>query len=271
MRQVSRSWRTGDTIDVDFPFRLRTEGFRDNPNRLAFLHGPSSCAPRSIRTKPIPAIVTEPGRLLASLRPVARRASTFAGSPQAFRVPGESAGAGVVLEPFTRCTASGITWSTGTSSRPSNGGSGRRSTPPSWPARKELDSRTVDRVIPGEEQNERDHKLEGEKTGAGGFGDRKWRHAEDGGFFRYVLKVCPHQPQAVERDLLGQRSGSRVFDILVDGKKLATETLRNNRPEQFYDQLYPLPEDLTKGKSQVTVTFQAHPDNTPAESSACGC
>ena len=35
--------------------------------------------------------------------------------------------------------------------------------------RKELESRTVDQVIPGEEQNERDHKFEGEKTATGGF------------------------------------------------------------------------------------------------------
>ena len=45
--------------------------------------------------------------------------------------------------------------------------------------RKELESRTVDLVNPGEEQNERDHKLEGEKTETGGFGNRRWRHADE--------------------------------------------------------------------------------------------
>ena len=127
---------------------------------------------------------------------------------------------------------------------------------------KELDNRTIDRVNPGEEQNERDHKLEGEKTGAGDFGNRKWRHAEDGGFFRYVLKVLPHQPQELSVTYWGSERGRRTFDILVDGKKLATERLTASRPEQFFDQVYPLPEDLTKGKSEVTVTFQAHPRQT---------
>jgi hypothetical protein len=60
----------------------------------------------------------------------------------------------------------------------------------------------------------------------------------------------------------GSDAGRRVFDILVDGKKLATETLQHNRPDSFFDQTYTLSEDLTKGKSQVTVTFQAHPRQT---------
>ena len=126
--------------------------------------------------------------------------------------------------------------------------------------RKELDSRTVDLVIPGEEQNERDHKFEGEKTATGGFQDRRWRHA-DGGWFRYVVKVRPELPQQLSVTYWGSDSGNRVFDILVDGNRLATETLHNNRPDQFYDQAYPLPGELTTGKSQITVTFQAHPHN----------
>src|SRR4051794_29524206 len=37
---IDRSWKNGDAITIDLPFSLHTEGFRDNPNRLAFLHGP---------------------------------------------------------------------------------------------------------------------------------------------------------------------------------------------------------------------------------------
>lgn len=53
--------------------------------------------------------------------------------------------------------------------------------------------------------------------------------------------------------------GNRVFDILVDGAKLATERLQNNQPGKFYDQVYPFTESLNKGKSKITVKFQAHP------------
>ena len=37
---LSRDWKSGDTLDVSMPFTLRTEGFRDNPRRFAFMHGP---------------------------------------------------------------------------------------------------------------------------------------------------------------------------------------------------------------------------------------
>ncbi len=59
----------------------------------------------------------------------------------------------------------------------------------------------------------------------------------------------------------GSDGGNRTFDILVDGQKLATQTLANNRPDEFYDQPYPLPRALLEGKDHVTVVFQAHPGN----------
>jgi len=50
-----------------------------------------------------------------------------------------------------------------------------------------------------------------------------------------------------------------VFDILVDDQKLATQSLENNQPDKFYDEVYRLPDDLLKGKQTITVKFQAHP------------
>jgi len=47
----------------------------------------------------------------------------------------------------------------------------------------------------------------------------------------------------------------------VDGQKLATQTLDNDKPGEFFDTAYPLPEKLLKGKKKITVRFQAHPGN----------
>jgi hypothetical protein len=44
----------------------------------------------------------------------------------------------------------------------------------------------------------------------------------------------------------------------VDGERLATQTLDNNRPGEFYEEAYPLAERLTRGKQKVTLKFQAH-------------
>jgi len=54
----------------------------------------------------------------------------------------------------------------------------------------------------------------------------------------------------------GSEGRKRVFDILVDGQKVATETLEYHPTEQL-DREYLLPEGLTRGKQRVTVTFRA--------------
>ncbi len=59
----------------------------------------------------------------------------------------------------------------------------------------------------------------------------------------------------------GSETGQRTFDILVDGSKIAEQSLRNDRPGQFFDVNYPIPTELTNGKQRVTIRLQAHPDN----------
>ena len=53
--------------------------------------------------------------------------------------------------------------------------------------------------------------------------------------------------------------GNRVFDILVDETKVATQKLDRNRPDEFFDGLYRIPAELIQGKDKVTIRFQAHP------------
>jgi hypothetical protein len=59
----------------------------------------------------------------------------------------------------------------------------------------------------------------------------------------------------------GSEGRHRVFDILIDGEKVTTETLEYHPTEQL-DKEYAIPEALTLGKSEVTVRFQAHADTT---------
>ena len=183
------------------------------------------------------------------------------GPADVFRIPGDTSGRGTTLEPFYQMHQ------------------GRHYvvyfdnfTPEQWTAkqqeyaaelakRKALEARTVDCVNPGEEQNERDHQLRSERSNTGGFGDQKYRHAGDG-WFSWELKVLPDQAQDLCVTYWGSDAGGRDFDILVDGEKLATEKLSGRKPGQFYEQLYPLTAAQTKGKTKLTVKFQAHPRNT---------
>lgn len=59
----------------------------------------------------------------------------------------------------------------------------------------------------------------------------------------------------------GSEGRNRVFDVLVNGEKVATQTLEYH-PSELFDFEYPLPEQLTRGKDRITGRFQAHADAT---------
>jgi len=59
-----------------------------------------------------------------------------------------------------------------------------------------------------------------------------------------------------------RRNGS--FNVLVDGTKVGTQSTERRSPEldvRFFDVEYQLPEELVRGKSKVTVRFEAAPGN----------
>jgi uncharacterized protein len=252
---LNRTWRTGDTIEVQMPFGLHTEGFTDNPRRFAFLNGPLVLAAQVDAGKAFPAVVGSREQAVHALVPAANP-NTFDVSWNIFRVPGGEA-CQVRLEPFYAIH------------------NGRHYmvyfdgfTPLEWKDKetdyaaqmareRELAARTVDFVVPDGEQSERDHALKGEKTDHGDLGDRKWRHATDGGWFSWQMKVQPDEPQELAVTYWGSDANNRVFDILIDGRRIATERLQNNRPNKFYEEIYPLTRELVKGKERVEVKFQA--------------
>jgi hypothetical protein len=51
----------------------------------------------------------------------------------------------------------------------------------------------------------------------------------------------------------------RRFEILVDGERIAEQTLPGSGAARFLDVVYPLPTRLVEGKQKVTLRFQALP------------
>jgi len=124
--------------------------------------------------------------------------------------------------------------------------------------REELEARTVDLVTP-DAQLERAHNQQGKTSYSGAAFGRRWRDARGGGWFSYDMKVLPDRPVCLTVTYWGGDSGNRVFDILIDGRKLTTQKLNAPKPGKFTDVTYVVPADLTKGKQKVTVRFQGHP------------
>ncbi|MFO1497528.1 MAG: glycoside hydrolase family 127 protein [Verrucomicrobiota bacterium] len=97
---LTRTWQTGDVVELSMPFSLRTESFRDNPRRFAVLNGPLVLSAEIDSTKPVPAVVGSPAQFVASLKPLADKSNTFVGADPAVRIAADPAPAKVTLEPF---------------------------------------------------------------------------------------------------------------------------------------------------------------------------
>ncbi len=256
---VTRTWKTGDTVNITMPFRLRTEGFRDNPNRFAFLNGPIVlCAEVDVK-KPFPVIVADEAGTMASLAPVAGKPNMFTAPGNVFRVAGDNSSAGVTLEPYYKMHGQRryeVYWD--------------RFNAEQWQSRekeyeaelarqKELEARTVDRVTPGFEQNERDHNFQGENTQTLPVNDTGSRTARAGGWFSWDLKVLPDQPQELNIVYRGAAPAG-AFEVLVDGTPLAPEQAALAGAQQRgapSSASFPLDPAALKGKSKITVKFQA--------------
>jgi hypothetical protein len=259
---ITRTWKSGDRVDIALPMTLRLEAMPDNPQRVAVMYGPLVLAgdlgtaddARAEQPDYVPVLLTK-GRSPSSwLQAVPEQACTF-------RTMGVGRPRDVLLRPFFRIHERRYTvyWDIFTEAQ--------------WQAKEAayqselawqqaLDAKTVDFFQPGEMQPERDHKLLGEKTSAGRAMGRAWRHAVDGGWFSFAMKVDPNRTQDLICTFWGGDSGGREFDVLVNGATIVTQKLDNKRPGQFYDEVYALPAYLTQGKTGIVIKLQAHPGKT---------
>jgi uncharacterized protein len=253
---LEREWQDGDTVELEMPLSLRTESMPDNPKRIAVFAGPILLAgdlgPLGSQSD-VPVFVPEARKVTDWLKPAPDQALTFstgnAGRPEE-----------VTMKPFymTYNNRYSVYWELFTE----DGWQARKTErQAALEARKDLEARTVDWLQPGEMQPERDHNQRGENTEAGEYNGRKLRHAVAGGWFSFELKVDPAKTNNLVCTWWGSENGLRTFDIVVDGQKIATQTLLDNKPGQFWDATYAVPAELARDKEKVTVKFAAHPGN----------
>jgi hypothetical protein len=114
---------------------------------------------------------------------------------------------------------------------------------------------TVDLDSPASEQV---HGFRADQTTQPEFEGRLGRETR-AGWFSYELAVAADTPVALVALCRGSEGRRRVFDVLVDGASIATETLPYH-PTEWLERTYPIPEALTRGKQRVTVRFQPAAD-----------
>jgi hypothetical protein len=274
--EISRLWQNGDRLKIDLPMRTTIERLPDVPEYIAFLHGPIALAVKT-GTEDLQGLIAGDGRMdhvaqgpllpldkapmLVSddestipehVKPIDGKPLQFeAGDlirPEAYR--------NLVLEPLFRIhDARYVLYWRFVSPEKAQQVLAAMAAEEGDALR--LDQRTIDRVHPGEQQPEVEHKFKSEGSEAGVFRGTSWRHANWPGWFSYELRVDPERSLELGVRYWGNDSGNRTFDILIDGRVLTTETIsgRWNRHE-FVDVRYPIPSMMVSGRQHITVTFR---------------
>jgi hypothetical protein len=119
-----------------------------------------------------------------------------------------------------------------------------------------LDKLTMDYIVFGEMQPERDHNLQGEETRNGEGYLRKYRYAYENGWFAFDMK-CDGSAQPLQLLLTYYGGDSRkyTFDVVVGDW---TQSVTLDRTEQaFVEHAVALPVALTEGKESIRVMFRA--------------
>ena len=273
--EVRRTWKTGDVVEVSLPKTLRLEPTPDMPNRVAIMWGPVVLAgdlgpvpprrgdrtddedEREFRPAVAPVFVAASVPVREWIRPVP-------GEPGRFRTAGvghepDASGRAhdVDLVPFYRLhdRSYATYWDL--------------LTPADWAAKKadyardaerqrRLEAATVGYVHAGELTLEQSFGYQGGKdvtpqyvVGRVGRAGRSW--------FSYDLPVDPAHPMTLAATYYSadRRTSPASFEILVDGQRIADQTVARTDPGHFYDVQYQVPASLVQGKSKVTVRFQA--------------
>ena len=265
---VEREWKTGDTVSVRLPMSLRTEAMPDDPSVIALFYGPIVLAgdlgkegldqntrygPSAPPLNRVPGIVIP--TFIGAVKDVISKVKPVAGKPLYFQTSGMAQPKDVTLVPFyqasdIRYTVYWKVYSNDEWAKKKADAVARES------HRGELERRTVDAVILSNEQNERDHNLQQQNSTRGSFEGKGVREAARNGWFSYDLTVLPDKPMLLACSFVGSEGRPRTFDILVDGEKIATQTLEIH-PTEVFDFEYKLPEQLTRAKQKVTVKFAA--------------
>ncbi len=260
---IEREWKEGDKVEMEMTMRLRTVPMPDDPNLVAFAYGPVVLA--GILQSGLPTLYSDnpnvgqtgfPGEeeayyFLADtpndtsfLQPVEDEPSTFVTKNQ----PRE-----ITFKPFYKVINDryGLYWPV---------------IPKGSDRQKQLEARAeesrtvftpdparvVDTVIIADEASEKEHEMTTEKGATGSHLNHKWRHAEVS--LSYTLRVLPDQPTSL-RCVYWGADRDREFDVLAGNQVIASVKLEGTEGTRFVPVEYPIPEELTKGKEKITVTF----------------
>jgi DUF1680 family protein len=258
---ISQKWNSGDVVKMEMPMQLYTEAMPDNANRMAFMYGPIVLAARMGQEEPKP--ITGTPVILTENRNI-KDWTKKEPSSLLFKTSGVGSPRDITLVPFNTIHDEryNVYWD--------------MFTPAEWEKEKqyyddearkasELEKLTVDFLQPGDSASEKAHSLTSAKSYRGRSNGKRWRDAREDGFISFTLKTESATAQTLILTYWGSDGGGRLFfDIVVDGETIATQEVRQNFPNRFFDIRYKLDERLTKDKKTISVLLKPHTDKRVA-------
>jgi uncharacterized protein len=250
---IENKWRNGDKVEIKFPFSLRLETMPDNKNRVAVMYGPLVLAgdlgPEMGNDSQNPMYV--PIFMTKDINPE-NWISKVAGEVNTFKTHDIGRPRDVVLKPFYKFHDRdySVYWDMYNAEE-------WKTYQTEYEAeqikKKELEAKTIDLFRIGEMQPERDHHFDGEKTWAWELKSKKFREVDRDGWMSFKMKVTKGKPVALVLEYWGGFSGSKTFDIMVEGKVIATENISKISKSKFVDISYDIPDNLLKNKDFINV------------------
>ena len=127
--------------------------------------------------------------------------------------------------------------------------------------RQALEARTIDKVQPGEQQPETDHKMETDRSNVGNTNDVFWRDARDGHYFSYLMQTAGRTDLQLRLKFWGVGEWkTHEFDVFIDDQLLVSvNNTGKYRISQFKYETFDIPAAMLQGKTQVRVKFVAKP------------
>lgn len=243
---IRRLWSSHDRVDLHLTMPLRAESIHDDVNTVALLRGPLVMAADL-------GSASDPFEGPAPVLVGATTAEVVKTMRQSMSTGSTSQPPNLLLRPFFSQydRRSAVYF--------------RRLTEEQWGvlqsarmaerARQSLlDARTLDVMRFGEKQSELDHALQEGKSEAVLYRGRNGRLARGGASFEFRMRASG-KPTVLQATYWGKQRNSR-FRILVDGVRVASDSINGLGPVGFVDRSYKLPEELLRGKQFVVVRFE---------------
>ena len=278
---IDRQWKKGDVVDITFPMHNSIKYLPNVPQYIALMHGPILLGTKT-GTEDLAHLIADDSRfgqyasgkklpineapilinddidaIAGQIKPISDQPLHFMLETKAVNVSADKA---CILQPFfeihdSRYMMYWLALSEDSYKAYLDGLAKEEQ------ERQALEARTVDKVQPGEQQPETDHKMETDRSQTGNSNDVFFRDASDGHFFSYLMQTGGQTELSLRLKYWGVGEWkTHEFDIFVDD--VLVQEVNNTgkyRISEFKYETYPIPAELLKGKQQVRVKFVAKP------------